>query len=123
MAAELKTFKAGEILFNEGEPSASLFIVKRGAISIRKKKGSSSVEVGKVTTGEVMGELSFFDREPRSASASAIVYSEVLEIKFEELSKIYDTVPDYLKTIMASLANRLRKANETIRQLQKTPTS
>lgn len=77
--------------------------------------------MGKVLAGQVIGELSFFDRQPRSATGVAIVDVEAMEISFESLEKIYATVPDYMKTIMAAMADRLRKANETIQQLQKLP--
>jgi len=121
MSAEKKSYKSGEFLFNDGEPSKSLFLIQKGAISIRKKKGNTTIEVGKVLAGEVIGELSFFDRLPRSASGVAIIDVEAIEISFVSLDKIYSSVPDYLKTIMAAMADRLRKANDTIRQLQKIP--
>jgi len=119
MPVASKTLRQGQNLFQEGEPSRSIFIIKKGAISIRKMKGSNFVEVAKVSTNEVIGELSFFDRLPRSATATALNEVEVTEIPFEALEKIYSTVPDYLKTIVAALADRLRKANEMIRMLQK----
>ncbi|MEO5969983.1 MAG: cyclic nucleotide-binding domain-containing protein [Bdellovibrionia bacterium] len=121
MSAEKKSYKAGQILFNDGEASHSLFIIEKGGVSIRKKKGNASVEVGKVLKGEVIGELSFFDRQPRSATAVAITDVEVIEISFASMENIYASIPDYMKTIMGSLAARLRKANDTIRQLRNLP--
>jgi CRP-like cAMP-binding protein len=82
-------------------------------------KGKNFVEVAKCLPGEVLGELSFFDRLPRSATAVAIMEVEIVEIPFESMDKIYQSIPDYMKTIVAALADRLRKANETIRLLQK----
>jgi CRP-like cAMP-binding protein len=119
MAATPRFFKSGQFLFKEGEPSRSMFLIKRGTIAIRKMKGSAYVEIARVYANEVLGELSFFDRLPRSASAVAMTEVEVLEIRFDALDKIYGGVPDYMKSIMASVADRLRKANETIRRLQK----
>jgi CRP-like cAMP-binding protein len=119
MAATPRFFKSGQFLFKEGEPSRCMYLIKRGTIAIRKMKGSAFVEIARVYANEVLGELSFFDRLPRSASAVALTEVEVLEINFEALDKIYAGVPDYMKSIMASVADRLRKANETIRRLQK----
>jgi CRP/FNR family transcriptional regulator, cyclic AMP receptor protein len=117
MQPTVKKFKPGEILFREGTPSTSLFIIKKGAVSIRKKKLHRFVEVAKITAGQVLGELSFFDRLPRSATAVAIIETDALEITFDSLEKIYNEIPDYLKTIMATLAERLRKANEIVQQV------
>ncbi len=120
MGATQRFFRTGQVLFREGDPSKSLFIIKKGTVSIRKAKGNSYVEIAKLYTNEVIGEMTFFDRLPRSASAFAATDLEVMEITFESLDQIYSQVPEYLKTIMAALADRLRKANEMIRKIQKT---
>jgi CRP-like cAMP-binding protein len=114
-----RQFRPGQSLFREGEPSHCMYLIKKGTVAIRKMKGTAYVELGRIYANEVLGELSFFDRHPRSASAVALTEVEALEISFESLDAIYVKVPDYLKTIMASVADRLRKANEQIRKLQK----
>lgn len=113
-----KQIRAGQFLFREGEVSKSLFLITKGTLSVRKSKGSEFVELGRIFSGEVVGEVSFFDRAPRSASAIAISDVEVVEISFESMERIYESVPSYFKTIMASLSDRLRKADELIRKLQ-----
>jgi CRP-like cAMP-binding protein len=118
MSAITKIYQTGDTLFKEGETAISLFIIKRGAISIRKTKGKNFVEIGKIGSGEVIGELSFFDHHPRSATAVALMEVVVIEVTFEALEKIYNTIPDYMKTIAAAMAGRLRTANEKLRQLQ-----
>lgn len=121
----IRIFKSGEQIFAEGEPSSCMYLVRKGTISIRKsksKKGGGSsgyFEIAKVYANEVLGELSFFDRKPRSAAAVALTEVEVLELTFDQLDPIYSAFPDYMKTIMAAVAERLRKANETIRRLSR----
>lgn len=114
-----KIYKADQTLFMEGEESRSLFIIRKGAVSIRKKHQSHSTEISKVLANEVIGELSFFDRQPRSATAVAIMEVEAIEISFESMENIYNNIPDYMKTIVAAMADRLRKANVLIAMLQK----
>ena len=98
----------------------SLYIIQKGAVSIRVAKDRAFVELAKISNGEVIGELAFFDRKPRSASAVILVDAEILEVPFDSLEKIYATVPGYMKTIMGSIVERLRHANDTIKKLQKT---
>jgi CRP/FNR family cyclic AMP-dependent transcriptional regulator len=114
-----REYRPSQFLFREGEQSNSLYLVKKGVVAIRKLKGHHYVELGKIFPNEVLGELSFFDRKARSAAAVAVTEVEVLEFSFESLDAIYKDIPDYMKTIMASVAERLRKANETIRKLQR----
>lgn len=118
MATPDKVFKNGEPLFLEGEPSKSLFLIKKGFVSIRRRKGHGYVELGRVGQNEVMGEMAFFDRTPRSASAIAVGNVEATEISFEAMEKVWKTIPDFLKTIIAAIAERLRKANDQLKRLQ-----
>ncbi|MGK5089225.1 Crp/Fnr family transcriptional regulator [Bdellovibrionota bacterium FG-2] len=115
----LRKYRAGEYLFHEGDQSKSLFIIKKGSIGIHKRKAGGYVELGKVHQNEVLGELTFFDRQPRSASAVALTDVECMELTFASLEKIYAGIPAYMKTIMAALAERLRKTNELVKRLQR----
>ncbi len=112
-------FRPGQVLFREGAPSNCMYLIKKGTVSVRKVKGSAFVEIARIYANEVLGELSFFDRLPRSASATAMTEVEALEISFESLDKTYVNVPEYLRTIIAAVAERLRKANDMIRRLQR----
>ena len=119
MSAITRHFRPGNAIFKEGEPSKSMFVIKKGTVAIRKMKGGGFIELARVYTNEVIGELSFFDRTTRSATAIPLTEVEALEIDFASLDKIYKTIPPYFKTIFACVAERLRKADETIKRLQK----
>jgi CRP-like cAMP-binding protein len=99
-----------------------MYLVMKGTISIRKMKGASYIELARVYTNEIIGELSFFDRQPRSASAFALTEVEVTEIPFDVLEKAFQATPAYMRAMIAGLADRLRKADESIKRLQKNAT-
>lgn len=112
-------FRAGEYLFHENDPSRSLFLIRSGSVSVRKPKPGGEVEIARIHSNEVVGEISFFDRLPRSAAAVALTEVDALEITFDGLDKIFEKVPPYIKSIIASMADRLRRADDTIRKLEK----
>ncbi len=97
-----------------------MFLIQKGAVAIRKTRGSAAVEIARIYPNEVIGELAFFDRKTRSASAVAINDVDALEISFESLDKIYGGIPDYMKTIIASVVDRLRRTSDQLKRLQKT---
>lgn len=115
----LKQFRPGDYLFHENDPSRSLFLIRKGTVSVRKPKPGGEIEIAKIHSNEVVGEISFFDRLPRSAAAVALTEVEALEITFDGLDKIFERVPPYIKTIIASMADRLRRADDKIRKLEK----
>jgi CRP-like cAMP-binding protein len=116
--AKTHKYEAGDIIFQEGDPSGCLFIIQQGSVAVQKKTIKGPVEIAKLEPGEVLGELSFFDRRPRSATAVAVKDSVLMVIDFESLDKVYATVPSYIKSIMAAVARRLRRANERIKRLE-----
>jgi CRP-like cAMP-binding protein len=66
-------YSPGEVVFNEGEPGAGLYIVKKGEISIRKKiAGGEDIELALIHERSFFGELALLDEIPRSASAVAL---------------------------------------------------
>jgi len=117
--AQIQNFRPGDNLFHEGQPSDSLFIIQKGTVAIRKRKSGGYIEIAKIYSNEVLGELSFFDKLPRSASAVALTEVEALRIDFRSMDTIFKKIPAYLRTIMMAMAERLRRANDTIRKLQK----
>ena len=112
-------FKPGQYLFKEGDPSEAIYLIREGTVSIRKMKGAAFTEVYRAHSNEVIGELSFFDRSPRSASAVALTEVDVVEISFKSLEDAYGKIPEFMKSFIITLSTRLRNANDLIKRLQK----
>ncbi len=68
---ELTHFKRGQIIADVGEVGEALFFVIKGEASLYYDDRGTEHEIGMVAEGELMGEMSFFDRQPRSARIRA----------------------------------------------------
>lgn len=122
----LRSLKTGEILFNDGEPAESLFIIQKGQIRLFKPKGKGFIEIAVLRAGEVIGEMAFFDEDggkKRSCSASAITGVEIVEISFLAFGKTMQSLNPWFKTIINTLATRLRKSNSRIKELEDNQTA
>lgn len=123
----LRSLKTGEVLFNDGDPAESLFIIQKGQIRLYKPKGKGFIEIGVLRAGEVIGEMAFFDEDgsgkKRSCSAAAITGVEVVEISFLAFGKTMQSLNPWFKTIINTLASRLRKANGRIKELEDNATT
>ncbi len=123
----LRSLKTGEILFNDGDNAESLFIIQKGQIRLFKPKGKGFIEIAVLRTGEVIGEMAFFDEDgsgkKRSCSASAITGVEIVEISFLAFGKTMLSLNPWFKTIINTLATRLRKANSRIKELEDNQTA
>ena len=63
MSDEMR-LKKGDYLMREGEESAEMYYLKEGSLSVLKRKGTIESQIGTIYTGEVVGEMSFLDKEP-----------------------------------------------------------
>ncbi len=123
----LRALKSGEILFNDGDPAESLYIIQKGQIRLFKPKGKGFIEIGVLRAGEVIGEMAYFDEDgsgkKRSCSAAAITGVEIVEISFLAFGKTMQSLNPWFKTIINTLASRLRKANGRLKELEDNQTA
>ncbi len=109
------SIKANQQLIKEGEHSNSMYWVQQGQLVVTKKRLNEDVVLGHVFEGELVGELSFLDKESRSATVKALTDCELIEIPQETIDNIFKTQPKWLETLVMTLAERLRKANSRIK--------
>ncbi|MDH5544465.1 MAG: cyclic nucleotide-binding domain-containing protein [Gammaproteobacteria bacterium] len=69
---EIVTYKKGDVIADIGEIGEALYFVLKGESGLFFDEGSGETEVGIIHPGELMGEMSFFDMEPRSVRAKAM---------------------------------------------------
>ena len=70
---EIVTLPRGRVVFNEGEPGDSLYIVMTGKIKLSRRAPDGRENVLAVMgPSDQFGELSVFDPGPRTATATAV---------------------------------------------------
>jgi len=108
----LKTFNAGAEIFAQGDQAQSLFVIRSGTVKIGRESADRTIELAQLGSGAHFGEMSFVDGEPRSASATAVERTDVLEIGFEALNAHFAQQPGvavkFFRSMSHFLAGRLR---------------
>ncbi len=88
---ERKAYIAGDLVYNEGEVADALFLVEMGTVDIVPKgKERAFATIG---SRQGFGELAFFERGTRPASASTRERTHLLRIPYERLSKVLSERP------------------------------
>ncbi len=106
---ELRKLNAGDELTRQGQFGSELIVVLTGSASV----DISGTKVTELGPGEVIGEMSFLDHGPRTATIIATTPMDigVLTIKgFEDVAK---QSPGLWRLIAVGLARRLREADKT----------
>jgi CRP/FNR family cyclic AMP-dependent transcriptional regulator len=106
----------GDVLFNEGDPPESLYLVVRGrmAIAIANPIDRRESVVALMEPDDLFGEMSMLDNGPRSAMARALEPTTVLAIPFEPILTMFDQFPKLLWNVTRLLAQRIRVTDEAL---------
>ena len=104
-----------DIIFNEGEPGDSLFVIISGGVEIIKDNHTIAV----LEQGSCMGEMSLLDHEPRSAKA--ITNGETILLKIEQRGffELMAGNSEIMKQIVKLLTKRLRQTNQKLTDSEK----
>lgn len=87
------TYKTGETLVNEGDPSDAAFLILSGVALVLKRTGEQHREMARMGSGQVFGELGVLKGQPRAATVMAEAEMEVLKIDAESFVKWHKAHP------------------------------
>lgn len=110
MIANMNTrhFKAGEVIFHEGEISHEAYFLISGTVEISIKSGEGSLVLGRLGAGEIFGEMGMITDRPRSATATALENTAVECIDEVEFERAILVQPERLHAYLATLFDRIR---------------
>ena len=112
--ADIINLKKDQYLFEDGDTADAMYIVKSGQISILITDGVNEKEVARMTTGQLIGEMSLFDKRLRSAGAKALTNTELVRLPYTKLEAELSTMPEWVQVAMKTMAYKLREANKKI---------
>jgi CRP/FNR family transcriptional regulator len=112
----LRTYRNGEIIFEEGAAGCEMFIVHSGRVRLLKRtKGGEEKTLVVLGPGEFFGEMSLIDGSPRSTAA--IADEDVTDLIALDMTKFIYLIqqhPQFSFTIMGKLSRILREANVSV---------
>ena len=111
-ADNFRVYKAGEIIFREGDAGEEMFAIRNGAVDIRV--GDKTVAT--LEQDEVFGEMALVDHHPRSATAIAATDCELVPIDTRRFLFLIGQTPHFALQIMQMLAARLRRMDSALQK-------
>mgnify|MGYP006275016923 CR=1 FL=1 len=118
MSGTNQIIKPGQILFKSGDKSDGMYLIRRGEVCVYLEQEGKEVVLAKVGAGGMIGEMSLFDQQPRSASVKAQSEAEVTLISQDDFSKLMKQIPKWFVSLMSALSSRLRTTNERLKNLE-----
>jgi len=84
-----RAFKAGSVIFREGDEAHELFVIKSGQVRIQ----IGNRTVNELAADSIFGEMALIDGEPRSATAIAMTDVELVPVSEKQFLFLVSQTP------------------------------
>lgn len=118
MSSRILNLSAGDILFEENDAGDGVFIVREGLIEIGKKRNGEFITLAKMHSGDVIGTMSLFTHEPRSATARALNSSVVVHIDNSAIESSFSNLPVWVQAVLKDCVARLKHSSDELVELK-----
>ena len=112
-----REFRAGEVLFNEGERGEEMYVIQSGVVQILKRVGNDQRALATLGRGEFLGEMAILNDKPRTATAVVLEDATCLVIDSATLEQMIARNAEIALRLVKKLARRLDSADEMIQIL------
>jgi len=103
-------YKAGDVIFKQGDPAEELYVIKSGTVEIRL--GNRLLDT--LPERSIFGEMALIDSAPRSATAVATTDVTIVPVGEKQFLFMVSRTPHFALNVMRALARRLRATNNAI---------
>jgi len=120
LAKEMDYLEArkGEVIFSEGEPGDSLYIVLSGKVKVGRRAADGRQNlIALMGPSDMVGELALFDPGPRTATATAVTDARMARLRKQALRPWLSNRPEIAEQLLRVLARRLRRTNDALADL------
>ena len=122
MHMKTRTFSAGSLLFNEGDPGDEMYVIAKGSVSIFVTLADGGeLFISCIGEGNFFGEMSIIEQAPRSASCRTDADTVCLSLSADDFNSLTMNHPGIasriMKRMLAINAGRLAKTGSFLSQM------
>lgn len=107
-------FKAGTVIFSQGEPSKYLYLVKTGVISLLADRGTKLTLIKNCKEKDILNEVSVLTNKPAEFSAIAKTDVEIVLIEQKDIMSVLKNGPTWIPEMFETLCERLKSTEDMI---------
>jgi CRP/FNR family cyclic AMP-dependent transcriptional regulator len=114
---DLVSLEPNQTLFRTGDPGESLYLVRVGEVELFiNDNAGQKIVLDTAAPGDFFGEIALLDEESRTATAVALIDTELIELDRGDLLLLFSKKPDAALHMLAAMGRMTRKADALLRQ-------
>jgi CRP-like cAMP-binding protein len=114
-----KTYKDKEVICCEGDKGNSMFVIQSGKVDVIKNLPEGEIKFTTLSKGDIFGEMSLFDRMPRSATVRAVGEAVVLSVDKKGFFAKASRDPTLAFHILEGMSKRIRALDNELSRYRK----
>jgi len=97
-------FSAGDIIFKEGDPGDSAYLIEEGSVEV----SVSSTQRSRIGKGELFGEIALIDQQPRTATVRALEDTVLVPIPRQLVKERLEKTDPVVRHLLLTILERYR---------------
>lgn len=113
-----RLYENGELIIRQGEVGDCMFVIQEGQVEVVARVSDRAVRLAVRGEGEIIGEMSLFEKEVRSADVRALGQARVLTVDKKNLMSRIHEDPSLAFRLIQTLSRRVRELSDQVARLR-----
>lgn len=115
-----REYADGEVICREGELGDRMYVIQAGRAAVWRRENDTDIKIAELQTGSIFGEMSIFERKPRSATVSAHGRARVLTLDKRAFLRGVHEDPSLAYRVLQEMSQRIRGLDEELAHLKRS---
>lgn len=115
-----KEYADGEVICRQGEIGDRMYVIQAGQATVIREVDGTDIFLAELTTGDFFGEMSLFDRSPRSATVRAKGRAHVLTLDKRTFLRGVHEDPSLAYRMLQQMCKRIRRLTYDVSSRQQS---
>ena len=116
--AQPKTYKKGQIIYNQGDDAEYVYYLINGKVQIYVGSSSGAEKIlATFSGGSMFGKSAFFDKLPRASCARALAKSEIIPVDMVMMADVISNYPHFALDMLEYLSKTIRMFSNQIENI------
>jgi len=107
-----EVFASGQLIFKHGDMGDCAYLIEEGMVEVLVMKQGGEQRIRLIGQGELFGEISLIDYQPRTATVKAVDRTVLVPIPRKLMEKLLEKSDPVLRHLLLVILERFRHRNE-----------
>ncbi|OGO39857.1 MAG: hypothetical protein A2147_04450 [Chloroflexi bacterium RBG_16_57_8] len=113
-----RDYRTGDVIVREGEIGDCMYVILSGQAEVMRSTDGEDVRLAVLGKGDIVGEMSIFQKERRSATVRALTDMRIMTVDRKIFLKRVHEDPSFVFPILQKMSQRIRDLNAELAQLK-----